>query len=83
MIFNALVDFGAAVLGALMDIGNIFSLPLDLIDVLTSIIGYGSFILGGDLLLVCFSTFTIVMTMRLVWAIITFIVSCIPTMSPK
>lgn len=52
MIIELLVTFGCTFLKGLLDVVSFLSLPVDLINVLSTITGYGSWVVGGDLLLI-------------------------------
>lgn len=59
-------------------LGNIITLPINVITVLSSIWGYGTFILGSDLFVLCMSSFFFWFMARFVIGLITFIWHLIP-----
>lgn len=51
MIIETLISLAVNLFSGLIDLCDFVSLPLDLINVLGTICGYGSFIIGSDVLL--------------------------------
>lgn len=83
MIFDGLFSLGATFISWLLSLCDFVSLPVDMVGVAVTIAGYGSYVLGSDLLLICFATLGALIATRMSVAVVTFVLSFIPTMSPK
>ena len=59
-------------------LGHVITLPINLITVLADIWGYGCFILGPDLFVICMSSFFFWFMARFLIGLITFIWHLIP-----
>lgn len=59
-------------------VGSVITLPLNLITVLNTIWGYGCFILGSDLFILCMSCFFFWFMLRFTIGLVVFIWHLIP-----
>lgn len=59
-------------------LGSVVTLPINYISVLSQIWGYGTFVLGSDLFILCMSSFLFWFTARFLIGLLTFIWHLIP-----
>ena len=74
-LFNILVG---SLTTALDMVGSILTLPFDTITVLANIWGYGTFILGSDLFVLCMASFFFWFLCRLTVGMVTWLWSLLP-----
>lgn len=72
---NIIVSFISVGLNGL---GSVITLPVNLITVLSSVWGYGCFILGSDLFILCMGSIIFWFQVRFLIGLITFIWHLIP-----
>ncbi len=72
---NIIVGF---ISGGLDSVGSVVTLPVEMISTLSTIWGYGTYILGSDLFLLCMSSFFFWFSVRFVIGLIVFIWHLIP-----
>lgn len=63
---------------AMSGLGSVVSLPVSVIEVLSTIWGYGTFILGSDIFVLCMSSFFFWFFARFTIGLISFVWSLLP-----
>ena len=74
-LLNIVIGFLTTAIDA---VGSVITLPLNLITVLNTIWGYGCFILGSDLFVICMSCIFFWFSLRLAVGLVVFIWHLIP-----
>ncbi len=74
-IFNIIVGFLTTAINGL---GGVVSLPIEVIEVLSTIWGYGTFILGSDIFVLCMSSFFFWFFARFTIGLLSFIWHLLP-----
>lgn len=78
MIIEVLVDYFVSLLSLAIDGFNAVSIPVDLISSLSTFVGYGSFVVGADLLLIVCSNIVAWLTFKIFAGIILFVWRLLP-----
>lgn len=78
MIIETLISLAVNLFSALIDLCDFVSLPFDLINVLGTICGYGSFIVGSDLLLLFSGCITFWLSFKMSIGVFKFIWELLP-----
>lgn len=78
MIFEVLINIVVALLCGLVNGMSLVSLPLDLVSAVATVIRYGNYVVGADLMLITFSCIAGWIGMRCTLGLIIFIWKMLP-----
>ena len=78
MIFETLIDYFVSLLSLAIDGFHAVSLPFDLISALGTVVSYGSFVVGADLMLIFCSCVVGWLTLKISVGIIIFVWRLLP-----
>ena len=70
--------FVSVISGLFSSIADVVTLPVDLLNTLSTITGYGSYFIGGDLLVIFFSMIFFWMSLKIALGLVIFIWKLLP-----